>query len=454
MAFVEGSKLYAVKIVNDKKVLYEVSKDDVRKAPHVDSLPEPSGSKRGLIYLYDNGEGENGYICVKSGEDEYEWLSLGGNPDEFMSKEVYDKDGSVALYGGIEGYVTNSEKSFMKILDYDPYLEVAEDGGIRQYIYNNRSDWDENNTYGSLSYIKHRPFYDSRVITKVFSTIEESRDRGDRVKISNSSSVWYAVRYTSLQKTEDYLSTGKKYEVTYGDETYIAYCSSATLMFSHDSGSTWETANGVRFIYKLTTYTDNSYALVASKLQYYPDRETNKYTYDLYLCFPVADNVTRKWNIDNIVSGELVQIPDKFVNLSSTEKIANKDTTISASSTDDNYPSSKAVYDFVTQNSSSVGLGTITLGTTWTGSDPYSQIVTVSGATVTKNSKVDIQIDGGAFAQFTADGVKYLYIANINGALYAFMSGGPLTDSVTVNCTVTLVNKTAQTTLYSNPIIL
>ena len=84
-------------------------------------------------------------------------------------------------------------------------------------------------------------------------------------------------------------------------------------------------------------------------------------------------------------------------------------------------------------------LGYVTLGTTWSGSGPYTQTVTVSGATATANSKVDIQPDATALAQMEADGITALYIENNAGTLTATAVGSTLSSSVTVQVTLTEV---------------
>ena len=84
-------------------------------------------------------------------------------------------------------------------------------------------------------------------------------------------------------------------------------------------------------------------------------------------------------------------------------------------------------------------IGTVTLGTTWSGAGPYTQTVTVTGATATANSKVDIQPDATALAQLEADGITALYIENNAGTLTAYAVGGTLSASVTVQVTLTEV---------------
>lgn len=85
----------------------------------------------------------------------------------------------------------------------------------------------------------------------------------------------------------------------------------------------------------------------------------------------------------------------------------------------------------------SIHVGTITLSTTWSGSDPYSQIVTVTGATVTNNSKVDLQPSAAQIAALATDGVNTLIIENDDSVLTAWALGATNTESMTIQCTVT-----------------
>lgn len=81
----------------------------------------------------------------------------------------------------------------------------------------------------------------------------------------------------------------------------------------------------------------------------------------------------------------------------------------------------------------------ISLSTTWSGSGPYTQTVTVSGYTITANSKVDLQPDASQIAQLIEDGVQALYIANNNGTLTAYAVGAETSTAMTIQCTVTEV---------------
>lgn len=83
-------------------------------------------------------------------------------------------------------------------------------------------------------------------------------------------------------------------------------------------------------------------------------------------------------------------------------------------------------------------IGSISLSASWSGSGPYSQTVTVTGATVTANSKVDIQLTAAQIASLIAAGVTGLVIENNNGTLTAWAVGAS-PSAMTVQVTVTEV---------------
>lgn len=87
-----------------------------------------------------------------------------------------------------------------------------------------------------------------------------------------------------------------------------------------------------------------------------------------------------------------------------------------------------------------VQLGEVVVGTTWSeSSGVFSQAVTVTGATVTANSKVDLQLGAAALQQLLSDGVAALWVENNNGTLTACALGAAPSAAMTVQCTVTEV---------------
>lgn len=74
----------------------------------------------------------------------------------------------------------------------------------------------------------------------------------------------------------------------------------------------------------------------------------------------------------------------------------------------------------------------------WTGSDPYSQTVSISCGT--EKSKVDIQPNATAVQQMINDGVKWIYIENNNGVFTAKAIGAQPSLDITVQVAITEVD--------------
>ena len=87
--------------------------------------------------------------------------------------------------------------------------------------------------------------------------------------------------------------------------------------------------------------------------------------------------------------------------------------------------------DLPTKHISNISLPTAS----WTGSDPYTQTVTISGSTITANTKVDIQPSEEVYDQLVVDNVGYLAIKNVNGTLTAVAKGGKPSVDLTVQVT-------------------
>ena len=86
----------------------------------------------------------------------------------------------------------------------------------------------------------------------------------------------------------------------------------------------------------------------------------------------------------------------------------------------------------------SVSVGSISLTTTWSGAaSPYTQTVTVSGVTVTANSKIDLQPTAAQINQMITDGTKGLVVENNNGTITVYALDAAPTTAMTMQCTVT-----------------
>jgi len=102
---------------------------------------------------------------------------------------------------------------------------------------------------------------------------------------------------------------------------------------------------------------------------------------------------------------------------------------------------------FLTTNGSAVSWAsvpqtytdTITTTTTWSGSDPYTQTVTLANYTATSNTKVDIQPTAAQIAQLITDEVTSLLISNTSGTLTMYATGAAPTTAMTLQVTCTEV---------------
>lgn len=74
----------------------------------------------------------------------------------------------------------------------------------------------------------------------------------------------------------------------------------------------------------------------------------------------------------------------------------------------------------------------------WTGSDPYTQTVTLSDSAA--DTKVDIQPSEELYDQLVADNVGYLAIKNVDGTLTAVAKGGKPSVDLTVQVTYNSVH--------------
>lgn len=96
---------------------------------------------------------------------------------------------------------------------------------------------------------------------------------------------------------------------------------------------------------------------------------------------------------------------------------------------------SRGIYAGLSSRQASIWQANVPLTTSWTGTDPYSQVVTIAGTTA--NSKIDIQPTTALLDQMVADGVTSLWIENYNGVLTVKSTGGPLSVVTTITVLIT-----------------
>lgn len=86
-----------------------------------------------------------------------------------------------------------------------------------------------------------------------------------------------------------------------------------------------------------------------------------------------------------------------------------------------------------------IDTGTMALSSTWTGSGPWTQVATITGATVTANSKVDLQPTAAQLSALIADGVTALVAENVSGTVTVTAFGAAPSTSLSLQITVTEV---------------
>lgn len=97
------------------------------------------------------------------------------------------------------------------------------------------------------------------------------------------------------------------------------------------------------------------------------------------------------------------------------------------------YP--KTLIEQVTNGQRQIIVDTVSLGTSWTGTGPYTQVVTIDG--VESDSKIDLQPDADVINKLMESGTTALYIVNDSGVATAVALGAAPTAALTVQCTIT-----------------
>ena len=97
------------------------------------------------------------------------------------------------------------------------------------------------------------------------------------------------------------------------------------------------------------------------------------------------------------------------------------------------YP--KTLIEQVTNGQRQIIVDTISLGTSWTGAGPYTQVVTIDG--IDSDSKIDLQPDADVINKLMESGTTALYIVNDNGVATAVALGAAPNAALMIQCTIT-----------------
>ena len=97
------------------------------------------------------------------------------------------------------------------------------------------------------------------------------------------------------------------------------------------------------------------------------------------------------------------------------------------------YP--RTLIEQVTNGQRQIIVGTVSLGTSWTGAGPYTQVVTIDG--VDSDSKIDLQPDADVINKLMESGTTALYIVNDSGVATAVALGAAPNAGLEIQCTIT-----------------
>ena len=111
------------------------------------------------------------------------------------------------------------------------------------------------------------------------------------------------------------------------------------------------------------------------------------------------------------------------------------------------YP--KTLIEQVTNGQRQIIVDTVSLGTSWTGTGPYTQVVTIDG--IESDSKIDIQPDADVINELMESGTTALYIVNDSGVATAVALGAAPNSALEIQCTITKTAAPPPPTL--NPVL-
>ena len=97
------------------------------------------------------------------------------------------------------------------------------------------------------------------------------------------------------------------------------------------------------------------------------------------------------------------------------------------------YP--KTLIEQVTNGQRQIIVDSVSLGTSWTGTGPYTQVVTING--IESDSKIDLQPDANVINKLMESGTTALYIVNDSGVATAVALGAAPNAALEIQCTIT-----------------